>query len=138
MPLRLCTFSGCNSVVEVSHDYRDSPRCEKHARPSYTPKKRYEHHYHNGKNIYKSQRWVNLRNRYVAFQPLCEHHLKLDLVVAGEEVDHIIEIEDGGDPFDWDNLQHLCHACHNRKTAEEARKRRRRKKNNGFGSLSDF
>lgn len=138
MPLRQCTFSGCNAAVEVSHNFRGSPRCENHERPLITPKRIYDHHYHKGKHIYKSQRWVNLRNRYVLHQPLCEEHLKLNLVVKGHDVDHIKEISDGGDPWEWDNLQHLCRACHNTKTGRELAKRRRKSKNNGFGSLSDF
>lgn len=38
-------------------------------------------------------------------------------------VDHVKEIADGGDPYDWDNLQSLCLPCHNRKTAAERRRR---------------
>lgn len=138
MPLRQCTFNGCNAAVEVPHNYRGSPRCDKHTRPVHTPKRRYEHHYHNGKNIYKTQRWVKLRNQYVSFQPLCEHCLGFGIIKDGKIVDHIIELEDGGEPYEWDNLQHLCHSCHNAKTGREASKRRRKAKNKGFGSLSDF
>jgi 5-methylcytosine-specific restriction enzyme A len=32
--------------------------------------------------------------------------------------DHIVEVKDGGAPFDPSNLQLLCHACHNAKTAD--------------------
>ena len=32
--------------------------------------------------------------------------------------DHIIEIRDGGAPMDPLNVQVLCHACHNAKTAK--------------------
>lgn len=39
------------------------------------------------------------------------------------EVDHIIELQDGGARYALDNLQSLCHACHAKKTAEEERKR---------------
>jgi 5-methylcytosine-specific restriction enzyme A len=37
-------------------------------------------------------------------------------------VDHVKAIKDGGARLDWSNLQSLCTACHNRKTAEDARK----------------
>ena len=139
MPLRQCTFSGCNIAVEVPHNHRGSPRCDAHAKPtSNTPKKAFNHHYYNGRHIYSSQRWVKLRNLYVTKQPLCEEHLKLGLIVPGGEVDHIVEISDGGEIWEESNLQNLCHSCHNAKTARIAAKRRRKKKNNGFGSLSDF
>ena len=39
------------------------------------------------------------------------------------EVDHIIALEDGGDPWAEDNLQALCRACHIEKTAREYRAR---------------
>lgn len=38
-------------------------------------------------------------------------------------VDHIIEINDGGCKLCYDNLESLCHLCHNRKTREVKRGR---------------
>lgn len=35
------------------------------------------------------------------------------------EVDHIVPVSMGGDNFDLENLQTLCHECHARKTAED-------------------
>ncbi len=35
------------------------------------------------------------------------------------EVDHVKPIRDGGAPYDLDNLQSLCPACHARKTRME-------------------
>lgn len=136
---KLCSVAGCKTVVEVDPGDRNPPRCTLHPFTSpIIPKRRYSHQYINGKRIYSTPRWIALRNRYSAFQPLCEHCLKAGLVTPGHDVDHIKEIEDGGDPWDWDNLQNLCKPCHNRKTGDEYKKRQRRKKNNGFGSLSDF
>ena len=34
------------------------------------------------------------------------------------EVDHIVEIVDGGAEFDEDNLQTLCRTCHKEKTRQ--------------------
>jgi 5-methylcytosine-specific restriction protein A len=131
---RLCSAAGCKEIVEDG-----SSRCPRHPlTPPTIPKRRYSHQYINGKRIYNTQRWVNLRNRYATHQPLCEHCLRVGLSVPGEEVDHVHELEDGGDPWDWDNLSHLCHSCHNRKSARERSKRRRKKGQNGFGSISDF
>ena len=39
------------------------------------------------------------------------------------EVDHVRALEDGGDPYDMENLQTLCRSCHVRKTAGENRTR---------------
>lgn len=139
MPLKLCSFNGCKTAVEVPFYDTLPPRCALHPlNASYAPKRRYEHHYHNGKQIYKSQRWVNLRNEYAARQPLCEHCLSYEIITPGFVVDHIVEILDGGDIWEWKNLQHLCNSCHNAKTAREKLKRKKKKENNGFGNLSDF
>ena len=32
------------------------------------------------------------------------------------DVDHILPLADGGEPYDFDNLRSLCHACHSRVT----------------------
>lgn len=45
-----------------------------------------------------------------------------------EQVDHIIPLEDGGEPFDPANLQSLCFRCHVIKSADENRKRLKIKK----------
>lgn len=37
--------------------------------------------------------------------------------------DHIVELRDGGKPFDERNVQLLCATCHGRKTAERRRAR---------------
>lgn len=41
-------------------------------------------------------------------------------------VDHIIERQDGGAPFDKANLMALCASCHGKKTARERAKREAR------------
>ena len=42
---------------------------------------------------------------------------------TADEVDHIMEIWEGGPEFDMDNLQSLCHECHVAKTNESRRRR---------------
>jgi len=139
MPRRQCTCSGCNEVVIVPVGFRDSPRCAKHIRiVAPAPKRNYDHHFIDGKNIYKSYKWRKLRDAYAAANPLCAHCEQYDIVTAGYIVDHIIEIEDGGAVFDAANLQHLCKSCHNAKTAREKMKRQKTRNQNGFGNLSDF
>ncbi len=138
MSKRLCTYSGCKEIVDVPVGYRGSPRCERHRR-AVTPSERvYEHHHIDGKNIYKSQRWVKLRAEVIRQQITCQHCLAYGIVTPGIIVDHIIEIEDGGPVWDINNLQYLCRTCHNQKTAREAVKRRKKADNGGFGNISDF
>lgn len=67
--------------------------------------------------------------------PLCAECDRHALVTPGEVVDHVKELKDGGDPWDVENLETLCRACHQKKTGEEVKKRR---KNKGFKSISDF
>ena len=131
---KLCTFAGCSTVVD--HDGSNtSPRCAKHQR-EYGKRKHYEHHHINGVNIYKSSRWKHLRNAKLAINPLCEDHLLANRAVPAQMVDHVTEIEDGGDPWDMNNLRSLCNACHNSKTSRTKQQRKKKKKD--YPSLSDF
>ena len=138
MPHRLCTHPGCNQTVYVESTDRNPPRCERH-KHTYTPKKVYhDHQWHRAQYFYSSATWKRLRAAYILQHPLCEMCEKAGLVTPGKEVDHIIEIQDGGSKTDPDNLQTLCTRCHRKKTADEKRKREQRKNQNGFKSLSDF
>lgn len=135
---RQCTYGGCKTTVFYDGS-DDSPRCDRHKNLSFTPKKVYhDHQYHRAKYFYGTNEWKKLSIEYRRHQPLCEHCLKRDVITEADCVDHIVEIEDGGDKLEWDNLQSLCNACHNIKTGQEKRKRERRKKNNGFGNISDY
>lgn len=110
-------------------------RCPQHP-ISYTPKRRYDHQYHQGKYIYGTAWWKKLRDLQLIKQPLCEMCLQFDIITEATVVDHIIEVKDGGEARDPDNLQSLCRACHQKKTGDEIRKRR--KKKSGFKSVNDF
>lgn len=127
MPKKLCNQSGCRELT-------DTGRCDAHALVR-TPKRVYEHHYHNGKHIYSSGRWKRLRDNFLRSNPLCCMCEQFDIVAAAEVADHIIEIKDGGDIWDSNNLQGLCTYHHGVKTAAE---RVKRKQKNKFPSISDF
>lgn len=131
---KICSCAGCNNSVEVGDFDRSSPRCSEHPL-SYTPKKRYEHQHINGKHIYSSYRWKQLRKSYATANPICEHCYAHGMIEPLAVVDHILELEDGGDPYDYNNLQSLCHCCHNKKTASE---RKRRHGKGTHKSLNDF
>ena len=131
LPRRICSFGGCQSVA-----LPDSSRCEKHTR-QIAPKRRYAHHYHQGKHIYTSARWIALRDAHRSSHPCCELCERRGIYRPVDVVDHVKEISQGGEPFDPENLMSLCSECHHIKTGKEAKKVSKRRKNNGFGCLND-
>lgn len=69
--------------------------------------------------LINSPRWVTLRNRYLARQPLCELCKSQGLYTSATEVHHRQPIEQGRSQaemqrlaYDPNNLQALCHSCH--------------------------
>lgn len=75
--------------------------------------------------VYRSPRWRHLRTKYLAEHPTCNAPRCFALA---EDVDHVTPIEDGGEPWNEQNLQALCHACHSRKTARDVAARRARER----------
>jgi 5-methylcytosine-specific restriction protein A len=73
---------------------------------------------------YNSTEWIKLRNHARREMPLCFECLKKDILEPTKIVDHIKPIAEGGDAWDINNLQGLCEACHNKKTAIERNKRK--------------
>ena len=69
------------------------------------------------KRPYDSRRWRRLRKQKLNANPLCEYKLACAGTLAiATEVDHRKPIDQGGDPWDWDNLVSTCKPCHLRKT----------------------
>ena len=140
MTKKLCTAVGCKTIVEHDND-GSSPRCDKHPKEyskdtTKERKKRYVHQYDSdGKNIYGSYRWRKLRNQKAKLNPICEHCEEFGVAKPVEEVDHVIELEDGGEVWNINNLQSLCKRCHIIKT-EECRKARLNKRDQ-YGYLVD-
>lgn len=67
----------------------------------------------NGK-FYRSAKWIKLRDAFRAANPLC-----VNVETCGnatDVVDHIVEINAGGEKLDWENLQPMCSKCHNSKS----------------------
>jgi 5-methylcytosine-specific restriction protein A len=73
---------------------------------------------HPNKRLYNSRRWEYARRRQLFDHPLCQCDNPECNEIA-TDVDHIVPIEKGGDPFDRANLQSLAHDCHSRKTRRE-------------------
>ena len=68
--------------------------------------------------------WMATRDRILARDcGLCQVCLHFDRVTLARDVDHIVELADGGTDDD-DNLQGICGTCHPIKSAEAERARR--------------
>ena len=106
-----CNYPCCKAIAE-----QEKSRCSKHA---YKPKQSTTKNAH----IYKSFKWQKLRKIYYSNNPLCENCLLHNAVVKGVIVDHVIEINDGGAVYDYNNLRTLCISCHNTTTTEQRQKR---------------
>jgi hypothetical protein len=69
---------------------------------------------------YTNPRWRGLRARKLTANPYCECTDCEGKMVKADMVDHKVRIEDGGAPYEWDNLQSMRnHPCHDRKRARE-------------------
>lgn len=75
--------------------------------------------------FYATKEWRACRNAHIKREPLCRHCGDRGRTKPADVVDHIVERKDGGSNFANDNLQSLCHTCHNTKTGVERRKRNR-------------
>lgn len=119
MPKKRCMAPSCYAIVQ------DGSRCEKHQIKK--KKEVYEDRQRVGRanaHIYDTQRWRRLSHKAkIIAGGLCEMCLKEGRESYGDVSDHIIEISDGGAPYDLKNIQVLCHFHHNNKTKQEAKKR---------------
>jgi len=67
---------------------------------------------------------VEQRKRRLAKEPLCRHCLALGKITQAVVADHILALTNGGTDDD-DNIQCLCHPCHERKTRKDLGQRER-------------
>lgn len=131
---KLCTFAGCRIVVD--HDGSNtSPRCAKHKNKQVDRSKYLHHTNERGQNLYHTKQWRRLRKAQLLLHPYCKTCQQFHITTIASVVDHIIEVEDGGEFYDIDNLQSLCPRHHNVKTGAEKKKRNAKPKPL---SLSDF
>jgi Restriction endonuclease len=110
---RICSAAGCYEEVENSNG-----KCRVHRRKAQKAADK-----RNGR--VRGSRWSALRRVVLKDNPYCscldcEGCLGTCEAMA-VEVDHIIPLAFGGHPTMRDNLQGLCHSCHNWKTWEEQR-----------------
>jgi len=72
---------------------------------------------------YNLQAWKRLSLAKRKANPICEECQRKGIIKSAYCVDHIVPINQGGDPWAWDNLQSLCRKCHDKKTAKEGSKK---------------
>lgn len=111
-PARPCRVSSCANLVKGEIAY-----CPKHihlAPTGWVSKK-----HHERQKVYHTARWRKTSMLFRQEHPLCKTCEANGLVRAAQLVDHIIPISQGGDIYDWNNLQSLCTSCHQIKTGKE-------------------
>lgn len=76
--------------------------------------------------FYNQTKWRKFSKQYRAKHPVCVECEKQGLVSPAEVCDHIDGIEtilkENRDPFDENEVQSLCHVCHNKKSGKESAK----------------
>jgi len=73
--------------------------------------------------IYNTRKWQRFSMNYRKRNPLCRECERRGIIKATALVDHIIPINQGGKIWDEENLQPLCHECHNKKSINQRWKR---------------
>jgi 5-methylcytosine-specific restriction protein A len=69
--------------------------------------------------VYDRRRWRVLRRKKLSSAPICEECND----ALATDVDHVVPIEDGGDPWAMSNLSSTCKPCHSKITNREVRER---------------
>jgi len=111
-PKTPCRYPGC---AELTHG-RYCERHQKQVDKQYNTQERDR----TAASFYsKDARWLDVRKKKLIANPFCEECVKHKRFVKATTVDHIKPIRQGGDPYEWNNLQSLCGSCHSRKSAKE-------------------
>jgi 5-methylcytosine-specific restriction endonuclease McrA len=77
------------------------------------------------KGVYKRKNWAMRRKQAFERDPFCAWRFEdgTRCQRLGEELDHIVPLDAGGDAYAASNLQLLCAEHHRQKTARENRER---------------
>jgi 5-methylcytosine-specific restriction protein A len=73
------------------------------------------------KRVYKTARWLRLRLLQLSMHPLCKYCHEQGRATLAVDVDHIVPLAKGGEPYDLGNLQSLCKTCHSSVKQKEER-----------------
>jgi 5-methylcytosine-specific restriction endonuclease McrA len=114
IPIRLCVMPRCPNPARPG-----KARCVDHYREYEAARSAWRREATKG--IFKTKRWARTRRAVLARDPIC----KVCDNALSTQVDHIVPLEDGGDPYRLEGLQGLCDPCHWAKTARENAARRR-------------
>ncbi len=66
--------------------------------------------------FYQSEKWRKTRLAYLAVNPYCFVCALVGFKTKATQVDHKKTLATGGAPFDFANLQGMCHSHHSQKT----------------------
>ncbi|AGO49158.1 HNH endonuclease [Cellulophaga phage phi39:1] len=70
--------------------------------------------------FYNSTKWRRTAAAHKEMFPFCIECKKINVYKAVEFTDHIVRVVDGGDKYNFKNLQSLCKHHHNSKSGKEA------------------
>jgi len=112
-PLRPCYKHGCHELTRDSYcvDHKDEASKKKAER-----NKRYDKNNRTTSTFYKGTTWRKVREQaFKRDDGLCQRCLQKDKIKNADVVHHIEEVQENWDRrYDLDNLESVCHACHNR------------------------
>jgi len=91
-------------------------KIKRHWKPERKPFEREQSNY----RFYNSARWRKVAKIHKELNPICVMCESQGVVSPAQFTDHIVRIKDGGDPFNFENLQSLCQFHHNQKSGREA------------------
>lgn len=117
-----CKVPGCKGLTKQKY-------CDKHQHLEIKDKQGQNKFYNKNvrdkksQKFYESTAWRRVRTIYIKRNPLCEICYANSKLTKAAIVDHKTEIKDGGEMLDFNNLQSLCLACHNKKTAKSRQNR---------------
>lgn len=78
-------------------------------------------------SFYRTKAWRDRRAEKLRINPYCQCPDCEGKKIKADMVDHIIPIEQGGDPYDMNNLQSMRnHPCHDKKRAREKNEKYKR------------
>ena len=124
IPLKKCNKINCNQLIKFNESY-----CDEHKELKNEYKKNYDSFRYERDSMYitfyNSKEWKDARrSSMLGHDWLCQECLRKGLYTEADVVDHIVEVKDDWDKrLDQNNLEPLCHACHNVKTIREKERR---------------
>lgn len=101
------------------------PERSKRFNPNYIPTREVHGRLVDNYEFYNSTKWRKVSRAYRNANPTCASCEKQGRVGPADICDHRTTLrelqETGGNPYAWENLQSLCHRCHNSKSGKESK-----------------